>query len=519
MSSALSSAPRLRFAPSPTGYFHVGGARTALFNWFVARQTGGTFVLRIEDTDTDRNRDEWTQGIQDAIRWVGVDWDEGPFFQSQRTHLYASAVEKLLDDKRAYFCTCTGEDARQRNVEAFGKQGEGRGYDGFCRERGLTEGAVRFRTPDEGVTVVVDLIRGEPEFENVLIEDFVIRRTNGGHMFLLANVVDDINMRISHVVRAEEHLPNTPKAVLLWQALTDQPLPVFAHLPVIVNEQRKKLSKRRDKVAVEDFRTQGILPAAMANYLSLLGWTPPDEVEIKTLAQMTDEFRLADVHKSSAMFDLAKLAAFNGEYIRKMSVDEFLEASRPYLTGPFNPINGPLPMAAGLPEGQVPVTLAGGFPAEAFNEASFRAMAPHVQERAKVLSEVPALVDFLFVRAPMDETAWAKVMEGSKDTALAMLRGFVAGTTADTNSDTPSDTPSDTTSDTKPSVAWNAEALKSLVEQLGESQGLKLGKAQAPIRVAVTGRTVGLPLFESLEALGATETISRIENALVRLES
>jgi glutamyl-tRNA synthetase len=479
-----------------------------LFNWFVARQTGGTFVLRIEDTDTDRNRDEWTQGIQDAMRWVGVDWDEGPYFQSQRTHLYAAAVDKLLADKRAYFCTCTGEDARLRNVEAFGKQGEGRGYDGFCRERALTEGAVRFRAPDEGVTVVVDLIRGEPEFENGLIEDFVIRRTNGGHMFLLANVVDDIDMRISHVVRAEEHLPNTPKAVLLWQALTDQALPVFAHLPVIVNEQRKKLSKRRDKVAVEDFRTQGILPAAMANYLSLLGWTPPDEVEIKTLAQMTAEFRLEDVHKSSAMFDLAKLAAFNGEYIRRMSVDDFMEASRPYLTGPFNPINGPLPKAAWA--GDViedTPALPGGFPSAAFDESQFRAVAPHVQERAKVLSEVPALVDFLFVRAPTDETAWTKVMDGGKDAAVAMLRGFVEATAPSA------------AADAQPSVAWTADALKSLVERLGESQGLKLGKAQAPIRVAVTGRTVGLPLFESLEALGAVETLSRIEGALVRLGS
>jgi glutamyl-tRNA synthetase len=492
------AAPRLRFAPSPTGYFHVGGARTALFNWFVARRTGGTFVLRVEDTDTERNKDEWTQGIQDAMRWIGVDWDEGPYFQSQRTHLYAAAVEKLLADKRAYFCSCSAEDARQRNLASYGKQGEGRGYDGFCRDRGLTEGAVRFRTPDEGTTVVVDLIRGEPEFENALIEDFVIRRTSGGYMFLLANVVDDADMRISHVVRAEEHLPNTPKAVLLWQALTDQPLPVFAHLPVIVNEQRKKLSKRRDKVAVEDFRTQGILPEAMANYLALLGWTPPDEVEIKTLEQMTNEFRLEDVHKSSAMFDIAKLEAFNGEYIRKMTVDEFLMVSRPYLTGPLNPINGPLPMAAGLPDGQEPVVLSGAFAPDSFDESKFRAVASHVQERAKVLSTVPALVDFLTDVPPMDAAAWAKTMEGdAKASALAMLRGFTIGATADN---------------------WNAEALKSLVESLGAEQGLKLGKAQAPIRIAVTGRTVGLPLFESLEVLGATEVLGRVNAAIARLE-
>ncbi len=480
--------PRLRFAPSPTGYFHVGGARTALFNWFIARKTGGTFVLRIEDTDTERNRDEWTQGIQDAMRWVGVDWDEGPYFQSERTHLYAAAVQQLLDAKRAYFCTCTADDSRARNITAHGKQGEGRGYDGFCRGRGLTTGAVRFRTPDEGITTVIDLIRGEPQFENSLIEDFVIRRTAGGFMFLLANVVDDIDMRISHVVRAEEHLPNTPKAVLLWQALSpDVALPVFAHLPVIVNEQRKKLSKRRDKVAVEDFRTQGILAPAMANYLALLGWTPPDEVEIKTLAQMTAEFRLEGVHKASAMFDIAKLCAFNGEYIRAMTIDEFTDAARPYLTGPLNPINGPLPTAAGLAEGQEPVTLPGAFPPDAFNETVFRAIAPHVQDRARLLSDVPALVDFLYVVTPRDEAAWAKTMDAPGSSA--MLDGFL---------------------NEAPSVEWTSDALKSLVERIGVANELKLGKAQAPIRVAVSGRTVGLPLFESLEVLGRNETMQRV---------
>jgi glutamyl-tRNA synthetase len=492
----MSSAPRLRFAPSPTGYFHVGGARTALFNWFVARRTGGTFVLRIEDTDTERNKDEWTQGIQEAMRWVGVDWDEGPYFQSERTHLYAAAVDKLLENKRAYFCTCAAEDARQRNVAAHGKQGEGRGYDGFCRERGLSEGAVRFRTPDDGTTVVVDLIRGEPEFENSLIEDFVIRRTSGGFMFLLANVVDDADMRISHVVRAEEHLPNTPKAVLLWQAIyPDVPLPVFAHLPVIVNEQRKKLSKRRDKVAVEDFRTQGILAPAMANYLALLGWTPPDEVEFKSLEQMIAEFKLEDVHKASAMFDIAKLAAFNAEYIRRMSVDEFTEACRPYLTGPLNPINGPLPTAAGLAEGQTAVTLPGAFPADSFDEAKFREIAPHVQERAKLLSDVPGVVDFLFIRPLTDETAWEKTMKS--DVARNMIDGFLAAA---------------------PTLEWNHDSLKTCVEELGLANDLKLGKAQAPIRVAVTGRTVGLPLFESLVVLGREETMRRVTSAKDRLE-
>ncbi len=498
----MADGPRLRFAPSPTGFFHVGGARTALFNWFVARRTGGTLVLRIEDTDDERNRAEWTEGIQSAMKWVGVDWDEGPYFQSQRTDLYAAAVERLLSEGKAYFCTCTSDDSKARNVAEFGKNGEGMGYDSFCRDRGLSEGAVRFRTPDEGTTVVVDLIRGEPEFENALIEDVVIRRSNGGFMFLLANVVDDIDMRISHVVRAEEHLPNTPKAVLLWQALTDQPVPVFAHLPVIVNEQRKKLSKRRDKVAVEDYRTQGVLPQAMANYLALLGWNPGDDREILTMQQMIDEFRLEDVHKASAFFDIAKLTAFNAEYVRALSDDDFVEACRPYLTGRFNPINGPLPMIADQGNtAEIDLVAAkiapGAFPPEAFDEALFRRAIPLVRERVKLLADIAPLVDFLFIDPPVDEASWQKVMTGDAAAAArTLLDDFLAQTD---------------------SVEWSHDPLKAVVEQSGVALGMKLGKAQAPIRVAVTGRTVGPPLFESLELLGRKTTITRLKAARAKL--
>jgi glutamyl-tRNA synthetase len=464
MSAAPPTAPRLRFAPSPTGYFHVGGARTALFNWLVARKTGGTLVLRIEDTDTERNRDEWIEGIKSAMTWVGVDWDEGPYFQSERTHLYAAAVDKLLADGKAYFCTCTSDDAKARNVAAYGKDGEGRGYDSYCRDRKLTEGAVRFRTPDEGTTVVVDLIRGEPTFENSLLEDFVVRRTNGGFMFLLANVVDDADMRISHVVRAEEHLPNTPKAVLLWQAVApDVALPLFAHLPVIVNEKRQKLSKRRDRVAVEDYRAQGILPEAMRNYLVTLGWMPAGEQEIITVERMIDEFRLEDVNKSSAFFDIAKMAAFNGEYIRAFSVEEF-------------------------------VTRCEGFvPDEHRLDPLFAKAVPLVQERVRMLSEVAGSVDFFFAM-PDYEDSWNKTM--SADIAGKMLDGVIE------KIDT---------------VAWNHDALKGLVEEIGLANGLKLGKAQAPIRVAVTGRTVGPPLFDSLAIMDRSVVADRLRTARAKL--
>ena len=498
------SPPRLRFAPSPTGFFHVGGARTALFNWFVAKRTGGAFVLRIEDTDVERNRDEWTAGIQEAMHWLGVDWTEGPLFQSQRTHLYQAATARLLRQGDAYYCACTGDEVRARNVERHGPDGGGYGYDGHCRDVGLVaaEGrAVRFRTPSTGSTVVVDLIRGEPTFDNSTIEDFVVARGNGTATFILANVVDDIDMRISHVVRAEEHLPNTPKAVLLWGALApDTALPVFAHVPVIVNEQRKKLSKRRDKVAVEDYELLGILPEAMRNYLALLGWSLSNDREIVGVQTMIDEFRLEDVNPSPAFFDIVKLTAMNGEYIRALTVENFIERFEAWLQQvaairtPWAEFGrSPVPPDR-LGEGrQEPPQLP--FPAESYARSVFAPIASLVQDRVRLLSDVPGVVDFLFLDPPViDVVGWDKTM-ASPD-AVEMLRGF---------------------SDAARDVPWKADDLKVFVERLGAARGLKLGKAQAPIRVAVTGRTVGPPLFEALEVLGLERTLERVQDALSKV--
>ena len=498
------AAPRLRFAPSPTGFFHVGGARTALFNWLVAQRTGGAFVLRIVDTDAERNREEWTVGIQDAMRWIGVEWSEGPFFQSQRTELYRDAAARLHGAGLAYFCDCKGDEVRARNVASFGAKEADRGYDNHCRARGLEPGpgrALRFQTPDEGTTVVVDLIRGEPTFDNALIEDFVIQRSNGSAMFLLANVVDDIDMRITHVVRAEEHLPNTPKAVLLWQALAPEvALPVFAHVPVIVNEQRKKLSKRRDKVAVEDYELMGVLPEAMRNYLCLLGWSLSDDREIISVPTMIDEFRLEDVNLSPAFFDVVKLTAMNAEYIRALPVDEFVSRFEAWLAllasvrSPWDEL-GMVDLAPDrLGEGrQQPPVLP--FPPSAYDPVRFARIAPLVQERARLLSDIPPMLDFLFLDAvPLEQQSWDKTMLAPA--AAPMLAGFLA-----------------VASD----VAWTASDLKLVVERLGEANGLKLGKAQAPIRVAVTGRTVGLPLFEALELLGQEETLRRVTAAQAKV--
>ncbi|MFZ8901192.1 MAG: glutamate--tRNA ligase [Ilumatobacteraceae bacterium] len=467
-----SGAPRYRFAPSPTGFFHVGGARTALYNWALAKRSGGTFVLRIEDTDEARNRPEWTQGIIDALAWIGIRREdpafEGPYFQSEYADAHVAAAEQLFRNGHAYYCDLTSEQIQER-AKASGKPG----YDGYSRDRGLEPGpgrVLRFRVP-EGVTVVDDLVRGRVEFQNDTIEDFVLLRGNGSPMFLLANVVDDASMRITHVVRAEEHLPNAPKQQLLWEALGHTP-PTWAHVPVLVNEQRKKLSKRRDKVALEQYRDEGYLADAMINYLMTLGWAPQGDTEIVPWSRIQDEFRLEDVNHSPAFFDLKKLAAFNGEYVRAMSVDDFVEACRPWLNGDDTP-----------------------WSTEQFDETTFRAMAELVQTRIVTLADVPSLVDFMFLDAPIiDEAAWTKTFGSSE--AVAMLEAARASFET---------------------VDWTSDSLKTTTEECGATLGLKLGKAQAPVRVAVTGRTVGPPLFEALELLGRDAVLARIDAARRRL--
>jgi glutamyl-tRNA synthetase len=291
---------RYRFAPSPTGFFHVGGARTALYNWALALKQDATFVLRIEDTDEARNKPEWTAGIIDALAWIGIGTGdphfEGPYFQSQNSKEHVAAAHRLYEEGHAYYCDLTSEQIQER-AKANGKPG----YDGYSRDRGLGPGpghVLRFRVP-EGVTVVDDLVRGRVEFDNSTVEDFVLLRGNGTPMFLLANVVDDILMSITHVVRAEEHLPNTPKQQLIWSALGHAP-PVWAHVPVLVNEQRKKLSKRRDKVALEQYRDEGVIAPAMINYLMTLGWAPAGDAEIVPWEKIVNEFRLEDVNHSPA---------------------------------------------------------------------------------------------------------------------------------------------------------------------------------------------------------------------------
>ena len=467
----MAQSPRYRFAPSPTGYFHVGGARTALYNWILALQTNGVFVLRVEDTDDSRNNPQWTQGILDALAWLGIDGHdshfEGPYFQSANAALHVAAAEKLFEQGKAYYCDLSTEDIQKRAKET-GKQG----YDGYSRDRGLGPGAghvLRFRVP-EGSTIVEDQVRGKVEFDNATIEDFVLLRSNGSPVFLIANVVDDINQAITHVVRAEEHLPNAPKQQMIWQALGVTP-PSWAHVPVLVNEQRKKLSKRRDKVAVEQYREEGVLADAMKNYLMTLGWAPTGDTEIVPFEKIIAEFSLSSVNHSPAFFDIVKLQSFNADYIRAMSLSNFIAACEPWLLGEKAP-----------------------WLAEKFDAKVFAEIAPLVQTRVQLLQEVPSMVDFLFCDLPtIDDVSYAKAFstDWAVPTLVAIRDGFKT-------------------------CEWKAESLKGVVDKVGEQNSLKLGKLQAPLRVAVTGRSVGPPLFEPIEVLGREVTLKRIDAVLAK---
>ena len=331
--SDASARPRVRFAPSPTGYLHVGGARTALFNWLFARHCGGTLVLRIEDTDAERSTAEMVEGILQGMRWLGLDWDEGPYYQTQRMEMYRQAAEKLLASGHAYYCFCTKEQLESRRAAASA-EGRPPKYEGACRKISSEEAAqrrasgeqatVRFMIPDCGSTAFEDAVFGRVEFANSELEDFVLLRSDGGPTYHLSVVTDDVDMKISHVIRGADHLSNTPKQVLLYQAL-GAALPVFAHVPLILGPDKTRLSKRHGATSVIAYREEGIVPEAFRNFLALLGWTPPEGTpEILGDAELIKLFNLNAVSRSNAVFDRGKLDWFNTEYIRAYSAEQLL---------------------------------------------------------------------------------------------------------------------------------------------------------------------------------------------------
>ncbi|HKE99716.1 MAG TPA: glutamate--tRNA ligase [Actinomycetes bacterium] len=470
---------RTRFAPSPTGFLHVGTARTALFNYLFARAHGGRLVLRIEDTDVERNVPGGAEGIVDALRWLGLTWDEGyavggeggPYVQSERLDRYRTAVNTLIATGHAYPCYCSPEEL-ERRAAARRARGLPPGYDGHCRELAARQvrayeaegrqAAVRFRLPDEGRTVVHDLVHGTVAFENATLSDFVILRASGMPTYLLAAVYDDVDMRISHVIRGDDLLPSTPRQLHVFAALGRPDPPAFAHLPLLVGADGKKLSKRHGAVAVETFRAEGYLPEALVNYLALLGWSYDDRTELFGLDELERVFSIERVTQNPAAFDTRKLDALDGHHLRALDPGEFARRALPFVR------------AAGLPEADAD-TLA--------------AAAPLVQERVRTLGEVPGMVGFLYAdRVEIDEADAARVLDPQGREFLAAAAAALA-----------------------PVEPWTAEAIEATLRGLQQERGLGAKKAFQPVRLAVTGRLVSPPLFESMALLGKARSLGRIE--------
>ena len=455
---------RIRFAPSPTGYLHIGGARTALFNWLWARQQKGKFILRIEDTDQARSTQESEQAILDSMKWLGLDWDEGPgvggphepYFQMKRLATYDRYAEKLIAARKAYRCDCT-KAALDVLREQAQKEKRGFKYPGTCRERNLPRGTpgavVRFRMPEEGATSFKDLVKGEITTQHKELQDEVILRTDGVPLYNFGAVVDDIEMRITMVARGDDHVVNTPRQILMYQAL-DYPVPVFAHLPMILGADKQRLSKRHGAVSVLQYRDEGFLPGALVNYLVRLGWSHGDE-EIFTIDDLIQKFDWAHVGATAGVFNPQKLEWLNQQWIKSTPAEEL--AGLTGATAPFVKL---------------------------------------MQERAKNLNEIrDAWTAYMAPELPRyDEKSVAKQLTAETRPLLAEARDLI-GRTFDEG----------------------AAAMEHAFRGLAESRGLGLGKLAQPVRVAVTGTTVSPPLFETIALLGRDRTLRRIDAALEKI--
>lgn len=466
---------RVRFAPSPTGFLHIGGVRTALFNWLYAKQQQGVFILRIEDTDQSRSTDESIQAIIDGLRWVGLDWDEGPYRQTERMELYRSYAMKLFEGGQAYWCVCKAEE-----LEARRKEAEARGlsprYDGRCRYLGITqpsgEAALRFKAPLSGQTVVDDLIKGKIVFDNSVLDDLIILRSNGYPTYNFSVVVDDALMGITHVVRGDDHLTNTPRQVPMFQAL-GFPVPQFGHLPMILGADKARLSKRHGATSIMAYKEMGYLPEAMVNYLVRLGWSHGDQ-ELFTRSELIEKFNWNNVQTSAAVFNPDKLLWMNAEYIKTNPPETVALALVPFLK------------QAGLLD-----------EAQSVPRKWLVQLVVLVRERTKTLVDMVEWVKPYFGEAVVwDEEAASKFLTPATAPALRKLMERFQSL-----------------------PGFSKQAWEEQFKRLVEEEGMKMGQLAQPVRVALTGRTASPGLFDVIEVLGRDRTLSRLEQSLARAES
>ena len=464
----------------------MGGARTALFNWLYARHVGGTFILRIEDTDFERSTQEMVEGILVGMRWIGLDWDEGPFFQSQRLELYRATAARLVESGHAYYCFCKKEPEGAPPLAGFAKGGDSSKAGDFskdddpCRriprddaERRRAAGeaaAIRFAVPETGSTRFDDAVFGPIEISNTEIEDFVLLRSAGVPTYHLSVVADDLDMRITHIIRGADHVSNTPKQKLLYEAL-GAPLPVFAHVPLILGPDKTRLSKRHGATSVIAYKDEGFLPEAFRNYLALLGWSPPDSTkEIMSDQELIALFSLEGISHSNAVFDRTKLEWLNAEYIRAMPVEE-------------------------LTERLLPIVRAAGYGVE---PSKMQRITPLIRERIKLLRDVLTAADFFFVdELPPYDSALLIPQKGD----LAMAKKAL-----------------ERAREVLAHADFNHQALDQTLRSAAKEMGLKPGQMFQPIRVAVTGRNASPPLFETLEVLGRETAVKRIGQALGKIQ-
>ncbi|CAB4331473.1 MAG: glutamate--tRNA ligase [Actinobacteria bacterium] len=484
---ANNSQVRVRFAPSPTGDLHVGNIRTALFDWAYARHTQGKLIFRIEDTDRDRVTDEYIQAAIDTLKWLGLNWDEGPevggaygpYLQSQRLEIYAEWAQKFLDNGDAYHCYCSADELEERRQLQM-KNNQAPGYDGKCRDLSNVQiedykskgrkPVVRMRMP-QGETVFTDAIRGEVKFEHLYVPDFVLARADGSPLYTLAVAVDDILMKITHVLRGEDLLSSTPRQIRVYQAMgvAESDYPIFAHLPFVMGQDNAKLSKRNGEVSIAWYREKGFLPDAICNYLALLGWSPGDDKENITMQELVDLFTVERVNSSPARFDMKKLEAINGDKIRALSLPDFLEWALPFL------------MKANVISGSDDEI------------ALVKKALPIIQERIVTLGEIPAMLNFLFVKNfAVDPEEQPKLVEAAAQEVLKVALTKVESL-----------------------EKWDHTSIEEVLRKaLIEEMGLKPRIAFSALRIAVTGSHISPPLFESMELLGRDGSISRIKSAI-----